>query len=67
MERELHCSTCDAVLPPGAQKCPSCGLQLVAQVAPAVYMEGPRFSLLAVVVAAGALMIILYIADHLKH
>ena len=44
MANEIHCSVCDALVPQGAQSGPDCGLQLVAQAAPAVYVEGLRFS-----------------------
>jgi hypothetical protein len=55
---ELHCSACDAKIPQGSQFCPSCGLQLIAQVTPAVYVEGARYSLWAVL-GVGLVAIIL--------
>lgn len=61
MTHELHCSACDAIVPQGSQRCPGCGLQLMAQAAPAVYVEGPRYSFWAVIVGAiGILLIVIY-------
>ena len=54
--REVHCSACDAIVPQGSQFCPGCGLQLTAIAAPAVYVEGPRFSLWKVLLLAGVIM-----------
>lgn len=48
MANEIHCSACDAAIQPGTQFCPRCGLQLVAQAAPAVYVEKARYSIWAV-------------------
>jgi hypothetical protein len=48
MTNELHCSACDAILQPGSQFCPRCGLQLIAIAQPAVYVEKARYSIWAV-------------------
>lgn len=45
---ELHCSACDAIIQPGSQFCPKCGLQLMASAKPAVYVEKARYSIWAV-------------------
>lgn len=58
MSHELHCSTCDAVIPKDAQNCPGCGLQLTAQAVPAVYVEHARFSLWQVLLVAGVVMLL---------
>lgn len=58
---ELHCTTCDALISPGSRQCPGCGLQITTQAAPAVYVEGPRFSLLSVaVIVIGSFLILSY-------
>jgi hypothetical protein len=58
---EIHCSACDAVISCGAQFCPNCGVRLIAVATPAVYVDEPRFSALAVIVRAiGILLIVIY-------
>ncbi len=46
---EIHCSACDAIVQPGSQFCPKCGLQLMAQANQAVYVEKARFPLWGIV------------------
>lgn len=55
---ELHCSACDAIVPAGSTTCPGCGLTLTATAAPAVYVEGPRFSLWKVLLLGAAALLI---------
>jgi hypothetical protein len=58
---EIHCSACDAVVQPGSQFCPKCGIQLTAIATPATYVEEPRFSAWAVIVGAiGILLVVIY-------
>lgn len=56
---EIRCGACDAVVAPGEQNCPGCGLALVAQAQQAVYVEGPRFSFWAVL---GVAALVLFLA-----
>jgi predicted amidophosphoribosyltransferase len=56
MTNELHCSACDATVPADSQFCPGCGLPLTAHAVPAVYVEGPRFSLWKVLLIVGVVM-----------
>jgi hypothetical protein len=64
MISRTHCSACKADLQPGNQFCPGCGLQLTAQAAPTIHVEGPRYSLWAVIVAAiGLLWLVTYLID----
>jgi zinc-ribbon domain len=58
MASELHCSACDAVIQRGNQFCPACGLQLMAQAQPAVYVEGARFPLWSILLVAIAAFVI---------
>lgn len=68
MATELHCSACDAVILPGSQFCPKCGLQLMAIAHPAVYATVPRFSLWTVLlVALAAMFLIMYIGSAITH
>ncbi len=58
---EIRCSACDALIQSGSQFCPKCGVQLVAVATPAQYVEGPRFSLTAVIVGAiGIMLVVIY-------
>lgn len=52
MNAEMHCSACDALVPLGSNHCPGCGLQLMAQAVPAVYVEGPRWPQWQIVLVA---------------
>jgi hypothetical protein len=60
---ELHCTTCDAIVPAGATRCPSCGLQLTTTAAPAVHVERARWPLWTI--ALGALFVIFVLAREL--
>ena len=48
MANEIHCSACDAIVAPGSQFCPRCGLRLMAMAQPAVYIEKARYSIWAI-------------------
>jgi predicted nucleic acid-binding Zn ribbon protein len=62
---ELHCSACDAIIDPGNQFCPGCGLRLTAEAKAAVYVEGPRFPLWWVITfALGMVVIIAAVFSH---
>jgi hypothetical protein len=58
MKTELHCQTCDAIVPAGATRCPGCGLQLTTQAAPAVYVEKARFPLWGILLVCLAAFVI---------
>ena len=67
MTSKMHCTAYKADLQPGNQFCPGCGLQLVAQAAPTVHIEGPRYSFWAVIIAAiGALWAVMYFVDAVR-
>jgi hypothetical protein len=62
MPKELHCSACDALIQPAAQRCPGCGPQLTAQAGPAVCAYVPRFSFWKILLVA---MTVVVIAGHI--
>ena len=67
MTSQMHCTACKADLQPGNQFCPGCGLQLVAQAAPTIRVEGPRYSFWTVIIAAiGILWAVVYVVDKIK-
>lgn len=57
---ELHCTTCDAIIPAGSVRCPGCGLQLTTSAAPAVYVERARWPFWPVVLGAIFLLLIVF-------
>lgn len=59
MARELNCSACGARVSAGTQLCAGCGLPLMAQAVPAVFVTGPRFSLGAIAAVAVVVALIL--------
>lgn len=67
MTATFACSVCHHQIEPGSQRCPGCGLQLIAQPVRVVETERPRYSFWAVMIGSlGLAILAIFIADHLR-